>query len=306
MNTKAILFVAVSILIGTVEGSAAQQRKSLTHPPAPAGDTEAWLGVSVQDMTTSIARSLETNTERGAFVTEVFEDSPAERAGLREEDIVVRFDEEEISDADDLARAVRRSSPGTSCSIEVVRGNEHRTFRTELERRERRVRMHSFHMPPIPRWSGNSVAGMHVITLSDQLAAYFSIPDRHGVLVTEVEETSPAQKAGIVAGDVITQAGGTQIDDTGDLDEALSSRDTGEAIDLTVYRKGTAKTVSLTPGKRKRSYFHFGPNSFFFDREGEGLFDADGWEKWEDDLREGLEQLDRNLRLSLPHFHRRV
>ncbi len=306
MNTNAILFVVVSILIGTVDGSAAQQSKSLTQHPVTARDTDAWLGVSVQDMTSSIARSLNTDTKRGAFVTEVFEDSPAERAGLREEDIVVRFDEQEVKDADDLARAVRRSSPGTSYSIEVVRGNEHKTVRAELEKRERQVRTHTFHMPPIPRWPRNSIAGMHLITLGDQLAAYFSIPDRHGVLVTEVEDSSPANKAGIVAGDVITKAGGDRIDDTADLDEALSCKDTGETIDVALYRKGTAKTVTLTVGKRKRSYFHFGPNSFFFDRENDDWFDSGKWEQLEENLREGLEKLDRKLRISLPHFSRRV
>jgi serine protease Do len=306
MKKNTLIIPAVSMLIGISNCYAAPQEKSVTPRRAPAKATEAWLGVSVQDMTSSLAQHPGTDTGRGAFVNEVFEDSPAERAGIREEDIIVRFDEQEIDGADDLVRAVRRSSPGASYSIEIVRGNDRKTVRAELEKRERRIRMHSFRMPRIPRFSGATLSGMRVLTLSDQLAEYFSIPDRRGVLVTEVEGMSPAEKAGIKAGDVVTQAGGKRVDEIADLDDALSCMDTGENIDLTVFRKGTAKSVTLAVGKRRGSFFHFGPNSFFFDHDGNGMFDSGKWKEWEDDLRESLENMKRDLKISVPRFPRHV
>ncbi|MDH3252669.1 MAG: PDZ domain-containing protein, partial [Ignavibacteria bacterium] len=267
MKNNNLIILAVSMVIGISNCYTTPQEKSATPRRTTAKAVEAWLGVSVRDMTSSHARSLDAATEQGAFINEIFEDSPAERAGIREEDIIVRFDEQEIDGADDLVQAVRRSSPGKTYSIEIVRGDDRRTVQAELEGKPRRVRMHTFRMPHIPGFPGASLSGMHVMTLSDQLAEYFSIPDRRGVLVTEVEEKSPADKAGIKAGDVITQADGEQVDDITDLDNALSCKDKGENVALTVFRKGAARSVTLSVGKRRGYFFHFGPNSFFFDHD---------------------------------------
>jgi S1-C subfamily serine protease len=306
MKKYNLIILAVSMVIGISNCYTAPQEKSDTPRREKERATGAWLGVSVQDMTSSLGRSLDEATERGAFVNEVFEDSPAEHAGIHEEDIIVRFDEQEIDNADDLVRAVRRSSPGKTYSIEIVRGDDRRTVQAELEARHRRVRMHTFRMPRISRFPGGSFSGMHVMTLSDQLAEYFSIPARRGVLVTEVEEKSPAEKAGIKAGDVITKAGGEDVGDIPDLDEVWSGKDAGDSVAMTVFRKGAVKSVILFVGKQRGSFFHFGPNSFFFDHDRDGFFDSGKWKEWEDDLRESLENMQRDLKISMPRFPRHV
>jgi hypothetical protein len=89
--------------------------------------------------------------------------------------------------------------------------------------------------------------GVATSQLGKQLADYFGVA--HGVLVNSVEANSPAEKAGLKAGDIITEADGQQVDDAGDLMRALGRKDEGE-VTLTVVRDRKQRTVRVTPERR--------------------------------------------------------
>ena len=95
----------------------------------------------------------------------------------------------------------------------------------------------------------NRRIGVSTQNLSKQLADYFGAKDG-GVLITSVSENSPAAKAGLKAGDVITAIDGEKVDSSGDLTRAINKKQEGE-ISLTVLRDHSTKTVTLTPEKSK-------------------------------------------------------
>jgi hypothetical protein len=101
--------------------------------------------------------------------------------------------------------------------------------------------------------------GVSTSTLGRQLADYFGVSG--GVLVNSVEANSPADKAGIKAGDIITEADGAKIGDAGDLVSALGRKETGE-VTLTVFRDKKQRIVRVTPERRETEGIQVRPGLF--------------------------------------------
>ena len=272
-----------------------------------------WLGVSTQDMTRRLARSMDSKTEKGALVNRVIEDSPAETAGVKEEDIIVEFNGKAIDDADDLVTAVRNEKPGASVSLVVVRKDERKTLQATLEKSPR-LRSFSFSVPSIPRlprhgYRGEGL-GLTLMDLGDQLGTYFEVPDGKGVLVKSVEPKSKAEKSGFKAGDVLLSIGKKPVERVSDVRRAFRKFDEGEKVECEISRKGKRMTLSVEVPELSSFdgyYFQFGPHSEHFED-----FDIDIDEKnWNDmnQLRLERHQLNRDvdkLRRNLDEMKRTI
>ncbi|MBC7933064.1 MAG: PDZ domain-containing protein, partial [Rubrivivax sp.] len=260
-----------------------------------------FLGVHVEEVTReNAARYNLSGTPRGVGVKEVVKGSPAERAGLRTGDVIVRFDGEAVSCVRKLTRLITETAPDHAARVTVVRGGSEQEVSATLARRE---------MPTIEgsmfpgfdsedmklfgeRWKDKSEEWQHkgdelrerledlqrehpgglslivgpsrrigVTTnpLGRQLADYFGVSQ--GVLVSSVEAGSPAEKAGLKAGDIITEADGAKIEDAGDLASAISRKEEGE-VTLTVVRDKKQRTVRVTPERRETKGIELRPGSF--------------------------------------------
>ena len=219
----------------------------------------------------------------GVRIDGVDADSPAAKAGVKEGDVVVEFDGERVRSARQLTRLVQETPDGRSVKMTVVRGGARQAvditpeasatagawnlqvepeFRAELERSLRGMRelpelrgpMFDFRFDGVPGIGGSrSRLGVQVETLSDQLAEYFGATGG-GVLVSAVTADSPAHKAGLRAGDVITAVNGTAVRDAGELVEEL--RDAGDGrevrLDLVRDKKTTTVTATLDPPAASR------------------------------------------------------
>ena len=110
-----------------------------------------------------------------------------------------------------------------------------------------------------PRGSGNNIfiygstptIGIGTQNLSGQLGSYFGAPDGEGVLVEDVQSGSPAEKAGLKAGDVITKLDGNRVRTAGDLQSELRAKREDKSVQLTVVRHGSETTVTVEPNKPK-------------------------------------------------------
>lgn|ERR1041385_7420299 len=216
---------------------------------------QGWLGVEVQDVTRRLKEKKSLTVDEGAYVTDVIEDSPAEKAGIQEGDVIVKFDSKDIDDSDDLTRTVHRTKPKTDVKVEVVRKSEHKTLSATIGRSSA-PKAYSFNFndrmtPKVPStpfhmhmFSVNEMYGLEVQSLTKQLGEYFDVPDGKGVLVAEVEKGSDADKAGFKAGDVITRVNKNTIRDLDDLREELSDNE-GKETPFDVIRKGTSVTLTM-------------------------------------------------------------
>ncbi len=213
-------------------------------------ERRAYLGVQLKDISHSMKERLKLSTDKGAYVDQVVEDSPADKAGIKEEDVIVRFDGKTIEDSDDLITAVHRTPPKTDVKIDLVRNSEKKTLTATLGR-VRAPEAFSFRMPSMPSlprrpfqfhfYSSNSSYGLELESLSSQLSDYF---EASGLLVASVESGSRADKAGFKAGDVVTKVNGHKIHEMSDFHDELSeSRDSVAQIE--VVRKGKTLTLSM-------------------------------------------------------------
>jgi len=206
---------------------------------------KGWLGVSIQDVTEKIAKKNKLSAEEGAYINDVVDDSPADSAGLKEGDVIVKFADRDVYDSDDLVRTVSKTVPGTKASVTFIRGGEKKSL-TVVVGKEKVRRMTGVGVGNLSRLSffGGNTLGMRLSNLNEQLAEYFGAPDKHGVLVEEVDEESAAAKAGFKAGDVITRAGKRNVEEVEDVNKELRKHDEGDKVEFEILRKGTKKTLT--------------------------------------------------------------
>lgn len=187
-------------------------------------------------------------------VDKVIPESPAERAGLKSGDVIVRIDDQRVQSRRDLYQAIRWRGAGSAVSLSVLReGNLHKlsavlserkdkgpvvSWRLEVpslwnqnERPEAQVRIHRIVLPP------HLDLGLVVDPLTPQLAKYFKCPNGHGLLVRTVLPNSPASKVGFQAGDVLTQVNGRDVASHVDIRESLEAV-TDEVLEIQFVREG--------------------------------------------------------------------
>lgn len=281
---------------------------------APDTGTKGWLGVSIQDVTPRLARERELKTKTGALVSDVAEESPAEKGGLQEEDVIVEFHGKAVEDASDLTDAVRSTPPGTAAGVTVYRGGEKKSLQVTVGK-EKRTRSFSFnyhpapvpHMripvPPMPRFHMFSdMFGLSLIDLNRQLGEYFGAPDGRGVLVMEVERKSAAEKGGFKAGDVIIRVGKDTVETTDDLGEAIEDVMEGEKVEFGILRKGAATTINVEAPELSDSHMK---RNFRFDGESTG-FNRGEFRRQMQILKENIRSAGRNLRLHMEQLREQL
>lgn len=252
------------------------------------------LGVTVINVDDDELAKL--NLHGGAKVKKVMEDSEAERIGLKEGDIIVKFNGSDISDPGDLQKMISGIEEEKKVEIVVMRDGKEKKFEASLKPGEKGPfwvwgddGKFEFNFKDIPHhfmpfYGKGGFLGVETKELSDQLKKYFEVD--HGVLIESVIEDSPAQKAGLKAGDVITEISGKKIEDHGDLIRTINYYDPGETVEVKYSRKGKSSSVKVELGERKKMKWHQFKSD---DAEGNIFFE------YEDQLERKLD-LDKNLR----------
>jgi serine protease Do len=231
----------------------------------------ARLGVMVRDL-----EGTETTATGGVKIDSVDANSPAGKAGLQAGDIVVEYDGERVRSARQFTRLVQETPEGREVPLAVLRNGERHALKATPEARgmafgfdidpdqiHREVErglgsIRSFRLPPdVPlrpddfmgeRMPGRGGRlGVSVDSLTDQLAQYFGATDG-GALVTTVRKDSPAEKAGLRAGDVVTSVNGDRVRSAGDLLRGVARIDEGEVtLEYLRDRKAGSTKATLEP-----------------------------------------------------------
>lgn len=188
-----------------------------------------WLGISMRNVDPDLAGKLNFDTPRGAFVRGVSKGSPADKAGIQRSDVIVEFNGETIRDSNDLMHVVAATEIGKSVEVIVLReGNEEKRLTVKLGKRTEEAiaklnaqLQEAENMRPELRGARlnsneqqEAFAGLHVQNLTSAIAErYGYASDEKGVVVTQVESGSNAEKKGIVPGSLIQEMEWTSIDD---------------------------------------------------------------------------------------------
>ena len=206
--------------------------------------TRGYIGVQTQPVDSALAQALKVPAGGGALVATVQPDTPAARAGLRAGDVVRAVDGARVESPRDLAVAVAGVKPGVETKLDVLRNGEARAVHLTVAEMpgEERVSVGDNDSP------GRQRLGLALAPLAPELRARLALPDgTDGVVVAEVEPGSPAAKAGVRPGDVITDVGGQAVASAGAAVTALKAR-TSEPVALRVLRDGRAMFLAVSPG----------------------------------------------------------
>lgn len=162
--------------------------------------SRGWLGIRPGELTTDLAQALEITDISGIVVQDVVPKTPASRSGLKQGDVIVRFNGEPIVDVQQFMFLVAQTKPQTAVDVDIVRDGHSQTLAVTLEERAQNNRVSNRDQD---RGGPDSWFGMRVRTVTSELAERYSVEYGPGVIVTEVEPGSPADRKGIVRGNII-------------------------------------------------------------------------------------------------------
>lgn len=282
MKAKYSLGLLVALILTAGLAVAQQPAPPPPAPPdEPFGSTFSllldggYLGVYAENINRENMGRYRMSQPRGVGITLVIKDSPAEKAGLKKDDVILRLDGENITSVRKLNRLVAEIAPEQSVRVTLSRGGAEQELTATIGNRnnaplfsghprnwksEGNPKDFKWEGPMIERFGldlnkdgdltfilGNSRRiGVSTMELNKQLADYFGIAGGKGVLVTSVTEDSPAAKAGVKAGDVITAIDGEAVDSPGDLSRVMNRKKEGD-VTLTVIRNKSQQTFRVTP-----------------------------------------------------------
>ena len=305
MNLKNAFYFVFSLLLAG--GIALAQQATPSAPAAPAAPEVAeapeapealvegpeafslfigggsFLGVYAEDVNKENMARYGMREARGVGITQVVKDSPAEKAGLKKDDVILRFENDSVTSVRKLNRLVSEVAPDQTVKLSISRGGSEQEVAVTIGKRNEsmmgnwqgfdklkgldkiegldRLKELERDMPPgakVWKWEGpgkdgliyafgnHRRIGVSTTQLTKQLADYFGVSDGKGVLVTSVMEDSPAAKAGLKAGDVITAIDGEKVEGAGDLAQGINKKKDGD-VTLTVIRNKNQRTINVTP-----------------------------------------------------------
>ncbi len=228
----------------------------------------SWMGVGVQDVTSENAAKLKLKEERGVEIATISSDGPAEKAGLKEHDVVLEFNGTRVEGVEQFRRLIRETPAGRTVRVLISREGAQQTVNVKLgERPAPRALLRdgdpfTFVMPPMPAMPvapttpraprafsffgpATPRLGIEGDAVGKQLGEFFGVPNNEGVLVRSVAANSAAEKAGIKAGDVIVKIDGHSIKDLEDVRDAMSNHADKGNLSVILIRNKKEMTLSV-------------------------------------------------------------
>jgi membrane-associated protease RseP (regulator of RpoE activity) len=252
----------VSILMAAAIAAPAAAKPASGNPAWRDSHATAYLGVHIDEVTPQQVSALKLASSNGAVITDLDQDGPACRAGLKENDVIVGFNGSKIESPEQLGNMIHVTPPGKTVMFIVVRSGEKKDVKVTLGSWPQVTPHAQSFVAGAPRWTGPVVApgvvpdievpsfaalssrhGLMVESLCPQLSDFFNVPAGTGVLVRSVEKGSPADAAGLRAGDVIVKLNNETVHDMADWRRAL--RVQADQISVTVVREKQEKTVVM-------------------------------------------------------------
>ncbi len=242
----------------------------------------SWLGVETNEVTAEKVKQLKLPAERGVLVGKIVPDSPAAKAGLKENDVITELNGQRVEGTAQFRRMIREIPTGRTAQLVIVRDGRPQTVSVtlghqELPRMGGMMRVptpgtFAFRVPETPELPeiaelgelntfgiaglGQPRLGIDAEDLQGELGTYFGAPDGEGVLVRSVMSESPAAKAGIKAGDVITSVNGKRIRRVRDLREELKAAGEEKSLKVGLLRNKSDISLDVQLPARVKKEIH--------------------------------------------------
>ncbi len=222
------------------------------------GETRrGWLGVKLQVLTPDIAEGMGMTKPHGALIADVTAGGPGEKGGLKAGDVVIAFDGQNIEDSKALRLVVAETEVGKEIDVKVLRDGKEQSVKVTLGRLEEGEKLVAKQDTEKnkPAVATATALGMTLSDITDELRGKFKLADKSaGVVVTDVAADSSAADKGIVAGDVIQEAGGKKVETAADVSAAIeqATKDGKSSVLVLVSKAGDATDTRFVALKLKK------------------------------------------------------
>jgi serine protease Do len=190
--------------------------------------------------------------DKGARITELMKDSPAEKAGLKKDDIIFKIGDKKVDGPESLADIINDSKPNDEVSIGYLRDGKEQSVKVKLgEKKGNRFEYFNLRTPRIERnfdlaTPGNDFENFGMLSRGPRLGARIQETENGtGVKVLEVTEDSPAEKSGIKKDDVITEIDGNAVKNADDAREQISKTRDKASYNVKLLRNGSPMTIEV-------------------------------------------------------------
>jgi len=187
--------------------------------------THGFLGVYIQDLTPELAKRFGLKEPKGVIISDIMPNSPAAKAGLKKGDVIIRFNDKEVSDSWALRRLVASTPPRERVKIEIMRQGKNYTIWVTLGEYEKQAMS-------MEQW------GFKVQKIPPEVSK--AAGTNEGVMITEVITNSPADRAGLNAGDIIVEIEHEEVNDLNDFERLMEKygNDTTLLLGVKIQREG--------------------------------------------------------------------
>jgi serine protease Do len=210
-----------------------------------------YLGVGIQDISDGLAsylnlsdkgdvlRKFGLDSDKGAFISEVWGDTPASRGGIHPGDVITEFNDQKISNANDLQNAIRSSGVDNEVKVKIIRNKRKNWLVVRIDEQPDSMSGKAFVTIKDFLEPTNFSMGLTVTNLTSEEAEAMSHEKGRGVLVRYVESDSPAERAGISPGDIILKVGSKDVNSIEEFQSALKEfTERGLSVSVFVKLKG--------------------------------------------------------------------
>ena len=202
--------------------------------------TRGWLGVTIQPLTPELAKSFGLKEPKGVLVSDILQDSPAEKAGMAAGDIITEFAGKKVDSPQELQKVVAATGPGKAVSIGVWRDKTQKAMQIQIgETPDDNVALKSNNR-------GRSLLGLDVRPITPELARQLNLRGTEGVVVFRVDEDSAAAEAGLQRGDVIRELNRQRVRTVQEFERAARDLKDGDRVTVLLQRGPQALYVAFT------------------------------------------------------------
>ena len=201
-----------------------------------------YLGVWLQPLTEDLAKSFGLKDTKGALISDVIKNTPAEKAGFKEGDVIVEFDGKKVKDVRDLQMKVANTPVGKKVAVKVWRDGKFITLRVKVGEMPEESKIAE--KKEVGFWMGMKVEG-----ITDEMINRYGLENKEGVIVVEVKPGSPADEAGIIPGSVIKKIDRYSIKNYSDFLRVKKKVSSKNYISIYIIVNGQGRFVVLKKGE---------------------------------------------------------